>query len=70
MVGTYRPLFQISKQDKIHNEIDRYDKTVPVFFILLNILPLLFLMYGQNAMGVSLKLLFVKYLPATITQVL
>lgn len=46
MVGSYRPLLQISKQDKIGNEIDRYDKTVPVFFILLNILPLLFLRYG------------------------
>ena len=43
MVGSYRPLLQISKQDKIGNEIDRYDKTV---FILLNILPLLFLRYG------------------------
>ena len=28
MVGSYRPLLQISKQDKIGNEIDSYDKTV------------------------------------------
>ena len=33
MVGSYRPLLQISKQDKIGNEIDRYDKTVPVIFL-------------------------------------
>ena len=34
MVGSYRPLLQISKQDKIGNEIDRYDKTVPEVWLM------------------------------------
>ncbi len=58
MLGTYRPLFQISKQDKIHNEIDCYDKTVPVFFYFTQHFAAPFLYVWQNAMGVSLKLLF------------
>ena len=41
MVGSYRSLLQISKQDKIGNEIDRYDKTVPVFFYFTSIIKVL-----------------------------
>lgn len=34
VVGMYRPLFQIIKQDKIYDKITEDHKTVPVFFYL------------------------------------
>ena len=67
MVGSYRPLLQISKQDKIGNEIDRYDKTVPVFFDLTQHFVAPFLEVWLMS---AVSFFFVKYLPATITQAL
>ena len=67
MVGSYRPVLQISKQDKIGNEIDRYDKTVPVFFYLTQHFAAPFLEVWLMS---ALSFFFVKYLPATITQAL
>jgi hypothetical protein len=67
MVGSYRPLLQISKQDKIGNEIDRYDKTVPVFFYFTQHFAAPFLEVWLMS---ALSFFFVKYLPATITQAL
>ena len=67
MVGSYRPLLQISKQDKIGNEIDSYDKTVPVFFYFIQHFAAPFLEVWLMS---ALSFFFVKYLPATITQAL
>ena len=67
MVGSYKPLLQISKQDKIGNEIDCYDKTVPVFFYFTQHFAAPFLEVWLMS---ALSFFFVKYLPATITQAL
>ena len=67
MVGSYRPLLQISKQDKIGNELDSYDKTVPVFFYFTQHFAAPFLEVWLMS---ALSFFFVKYLPATITQAL
>ena len=67
MVGSYRPLLQISKQDKIGNEIDCYDKTVTVFFYFTQHFAAPFLEVWLMS---ALSFFFVKYLPATITQAL